>query len=399
MTGPATDPGAARSVLVIARRAVRDRLRDRRVLAGTGALAVLLATVLTLHAVAFTGPGPLRVGLTGQAIGLMDELPADAATLGVTITTSQVPDPGTGTAQLAAGDLDVLVSGSRAALHVTVEQQLDPTLRATLNALVRQQVLDAQIAQLGLKPSDVLGRVNQAQISVTQLRAADPGRAGAVGVALVTATLLAAALALAGAVAARGVADDKRHRTAEALLTAVRPRRLLFGDLAGVGTVGAVQVVALGVLGIVLSLFTGLTGAVGRELVAVGSGLLWFVVGFALYGTAMAAAAALTVTRAELRSVLWAGGAGVVVAYALGVALLAADPGGVGTAVLSVLPPFAPIIMPGRMIVGAANGWQVLVALVLALAAAAALAWLGGRAYAAGMPRTARRTTLRDALG
>ena len=41
---------------------------------------------------------------------------------------------------------------------------------------------------------------------------------------------------------------------------------------------------------------------------------------------------------------------------------------------LSVLPPFAPILLPGRLAVGVATSWQLVLAVVLALALAAGLA-------------------------
>lgn len=398
MTGPTTDPGQARSVVLVGRREFRTRLRSRPVVACGLALAIALGGFLVLRATAFADPDPVRVGLTGQAISLQDELPKDTANLGVAITVDQVPGAADGLARLGDGQLDVLVSGSRAALHVTVERALDPRLRATLDSLVRQQVLDAQLAQLGLRPADVLARVNQAGISVTQLGSDDPNRDQRIAVGLITATLLAVALALFGALAARGVGADKERRTAEALRTIVRPRRLLLGQLLGIGAAGAVTLLGVGIFGVLAATVLGGTAVPGAEFTALGAGVLWFAVGFGLYGTVFAACAALVARPAQLRSVVLALGGAITAVFAVSFALLATDPGGPAAAVLSVLPPFAPILLAGRMAAGVAPGWQVLLALVLALGSLAALGWFGGRVYVVAMPRTAGRVRLREAL-
>jgi ABC-2 type transport system permease protein len=49
--------------------------------------------------------------------------------------------------------------------------------------------------------------------------------------------------------------------------------------------------------------------------------------------------------------------------------------------VLSVLPPFAPILLPAALAAGVAAGWQVLVGCVLTVLAAGALAWWAAQTY------------------
>ncbi len=54
--------------------------------------------------------------------------------------------------------------------------------------------------------------------------------------------------------------------------------------------------------------------------------------------------------------------------------------------------------MPGRMAIGAAPAWQVVLAVVLALGAAVGVVWVGGKVYANAVLRTGARVRLRDAL-
>jgi ABC-2 type transport system permease protein len=63
--------------------------------------------------------------------------------------------------------------------------------------------------------------------------------------------------------------------------------------------------------------------------------------------------------------------------------------------VLSFVPPSAPMVMPVRMIAGNAAAWEVLAAIAITLAAAAALIALAARVYGAAVLRTGSRVSLR----
>ncbi|HEX4722497.1 MAG TPA: ABC transporter permease [Pseudonocardiaceae bacterium] len=349
-------------VVLVARREFRSRVWSKPVLGCSVLVAVLLVTFLFLQAFVFGSEHPIRIGLAGQAIGLAEGLPQETASLGLTVAVSQVDSVADGVAQVKAGELDVLVSGARAALHVTVDNQLDPQLRTTLNGLVRQQVLDAQIAQLGARPQDVLSRVDQAQISLTQLNVTDPERVQRVAIGVVVGLLVTLALAGAAALATAAAVAGRRDGTEEVVLTVLRPRRLLLANLAGPGVTGLVHLVAVGVLGVVVALATGVVTLPGSLLAGFGTGLLWYVLGVAVVGT-------ICTTR---RTAMWLL-AGLIVVFVLSTILLTADPGGTATAVLSVLPPFAPVLLPGRLVVGVASAWQVPLAVGLTLVLLAGL--------------------------
>jgi ABC-2 type transport system permease protein len=367
-----------RSVWLVARRVYGSLVRARLVLVCTAIVAVLLLVFLVLQGFVFTPSRSLRVGLAGQAISLQQGLPQQMSALGVAVSAVPVDTVDHGVAQVRGGQLDVLVYGSRSALRVTVEKELDPRLRATLDGQVRQQILDAQLAQLGAKPDDVLGKIDQAQISVTQLDATDPNTGQRAEVGIVTSLLVTGALMLFAGLAARRLAEDIVLGAGEALLTVLRPRRLLAGNLGGVGLAGLVHVTAVGVLGVVLAVLFGVTAVPSALLVGLFGGLLWFVLGYALYGTL---AAALTGRFTRWHTVPFVLAATLAIVVVPTVVLLAGDPGGTTTAVLSVLPPFAPVLMPGRMAAGTASGWQVLLAVVVTLTATGALAWPAARTY------------------
>lgn len=374
-----------RSVWLVARREYGSRARSRLVVTATATVTVLLVVFLVLQAYVFDASRVLRIGLAGQAISLQQALPQEMAALGVAVSVVPLDTVDEGVAQVRGRQLDVLVYGATSALRVTVDNQLDPRLRATLNGQVRQQILDAQIAQLGAKPDDVLAKVDQAQISVRQLNATDPNIGQRREVGVVTSLLVAAALALFAGLAAWRVGEDTDRGTGEALLPVLRPQRLLAGSLGGVGLAGLVHLAVVGVLGVILAVLLGVSTVPSAVLVGLFGGLLWFVLGYGLYGTLGAVLASGAIER---RAVLLALAGGLVIVLVIAVVLLAADPAGGATAVLSVLPPFAPVVMPGRMAVGTAPGWQVLIAAVLTVAAAGGLAWLAGRVYPGALLRS-----------
>jgi ABC-2 type transport system permease protein len=370
-------PRPARSVWLVARREFGARVRSRPALATTALVAVLLIAFLLLQTYVFDQSRTLRIGVAGQAISLQEVLPQQMMALGVPVDVHAVDSVAAGLRQVRNGQLDVVVYGARSALHVTVDNQLDPRLRATLNGQVRQQILEAQIAQLGARPDDVLSKVNQVAISVTQLNATDPNIGQRVAVGVLTALLLAWSLLVFPALAARRVADDAAGGIAEALLPVLRPRRLLAGGLAGTGLAGLVHVAVIGVLGTVVAMLFRVASVPASVLIALVAGLVGYVLGYAVYGTL---ACALT-SLADRRRVQLGVGVLVVAVLVVSLVLLAADPRGSATAVLSVLPPFAPVLLPGRLAVGVGTGWQILLAVALALVTIGGLAWFAGRVY------------------
>ena len=64
---------------------------------------------------------------------------------------------------------------------------------------------------------------------------------------------------------------------------------------------------------------------------------------------------------------------------------------------LSMLPPFAPVMMPARMATGDAQSWQVVVAVLLMLAAIAGMNALAARIYSNSVLRIGSRVRLADA--
>jgi ABC-2 type transport system permease protein len=390
---------ASRTVWLIARRELNTRLRTKSFLIGTAiSLAVLIGFVL-MQSTLFAGESTSRVGLSGQATSIAARLTAEAEAARFTVRTSTVDDLAKGEAMVAEGDLDVLVSGAPSALRVLVRENLDEDLRKALNTLVQEQVLRAQLAAVeDLDPDQVLATVADATVDVRALGPSDPNHDQRLAVALVIVAMLYMALLLYGTMVAQGVVEEKSSRVVEILLATVRPWQLLLGKVLGLGLVGLTQFALIGTVGLVLATVTDVLTIAGAATSTLIWGLVWYLLGFLFYATVFASAGSLVSRQEETQAVLLPVTMVLVLAFVLGFGLLSRAPGGTATTVLSLLPPFAPILMPGRIALDAVSGWQIGLAMALTLLSVAALAWLGGRIYAGAALRTGSRLKLRDAL-
>ncbi|WP_447005467.1 ABC transporter permease [Saccharothrix isguenensis] len=387
-----------RAVFLVARREFLGKVRTKSFLWGTLVIVAVMAGYVLLQAVLFDDAGRDRVALSGQATVLAEPLKQTARSFGREVETVDAPDAAAAEERVRSGELDALVTGAPDALRVVVKESLSDELRNAIDLIVKQQVLDAQLAEAGLDPAVVARNVERAGVDVVALEPEDDRKGQRLAIGLVIAALLYYSLLVYGTMVAQGVVEEKSSRVVEILLATLRPWQLLLGKVFGLGAVGLLQLLLIGGIGLVLSSVSGVIDVAGVAGGALATGLLWYLLGFFLYATIFAAAASLVSRQEELQSVLTPISMSIVVAFVLGINLMITDPTGTTVTVLSLLPPFAPILMPGRMAMGVAPPWQVVLAIVLALAAVAVITWLAGRVYSNAVLRTGARVRLRDAL-
>jgi ABC-2 type transport system permease protein len=75
-----------------------------------------------------------------------------------------------------------------------------------------------------------------------------------------------------------------------------------------------------------------------------------------------------------------------------------ANPSGGLATITSFVPGLSPLVMPVRIAAGEAPWWQIVLSVVLMLAAIAAVVRFGGRIYAGALLRTGGKVKLREAL-
>ncbi|HEV7908177.1 MAG TPA: ABC transporter permease [Pseudonocardiaceae bacterium] len=388
----------SRAVMLVARREFLSRVRAKSFLIGTLVIIAVLAGYLLLQTVLFDRASRSTVALSGQATVLADPLRTTANSFGREVDTRDVTDLQAAEAQVRAGDLDALITGAPDALRVVVKDQINDSLRNALDVLVKQQALNAQLAEAGLDPAAVAKNTERAKVDVVALQPDNSQRGQRLVVGLVVAALLYYSLLVYGTMVAQGVVEEKSSRVVEILLAAIRPWQLLLGKVIGLGAVGLLQLMIIGGVGLTVASTTGVIDVTSVAGGALATGVLWYLLGFFLYATVYAAAASLVSRQEELQSVVTPINMTIIVAFVIGINLMIQNPSNSTVTVLSLLPPFAPILMPGRIAVGVATGWQVALAVVLAIVAVAVMTWLGGKVYSNAVLRTGARVKLRDAL-
>lgn len=387
----------ATAVRLVAQRELNTRLRTRGFVIGTALILVIMVGYLALQATLFSDENRTEVGLTGQAAAIAEPLKAGAKQLGVEVETTRVTNPDAGRTKVGADELDVLVSGNPANLQATVKSELDDQVRALLSQISQQEVLDAKLVEAGARPGEVMAEVRSVQVAVDTIEPPKPQEGQRIVVALVMMFLLYMGITTYGSLVAQGIVEEKSSRVVEILLATVRPWHLLLGKVIGLGLVGLVQLLILGVAGLVMATTSGVLTISGVATETLLWGLLWYVLGFFLYATVFAGAGSLVSRQEDMQTVLTPVTLVLLIGFLAGFTVIQ-QPEGTTAVVLSLIPLLSPILMPSRIASGAASWLEVSAALVLTLAAIAALTWLGARVYQRAILRTGSRIRLKDAL-
>lgn len=395
---PSDSVSPVTAIRLVAARELNTRLRTKSFTIGTAAILVALAGFMVLQATLFSNATTSKIGLAGQSTSIAQPLQAQAEQLGLTIETSTVPGQQQARELVASGELDAVVSGSPAEPQVLVKSELDDQVRGLLTGIAQSQVLTAKLADAGMNPAEVLADVQQTRIAVTPIDAPDPERDQRMVIGLIIVVLMFISIMTYGSLVAQGVVEEKSSRVVEILLSTVRPWHLMLGKVVGLGLVGLVQLLIVAVAGLIMATATGVLTVSG---VATGTllwGVLWYVLGFFLYATVFAGAGSLVSRQEEVQSVVTPVTMVLVIGYVVGLNLLLQDPESTATTVLSMIPVLSPILMPGRIAIGVAAGWQVALALALTIGTIALFTWIGGTVYRNAVLRTGSRMKLAEAL-
>jgi ABC-2 type transport system permease protein len=387
---------AVHTVLLIVRREFLTRVRSRFFLIGTVVLMVLLAGYIVIQAeVINKGTTTVKVGFVGASQVLAKPLAASSRG-GVTIQTQAVQSVRSGEDQVRSGDLDALVSGDPAAPEVEVKDLLDPTVATTLTGLVQTIVFEQALAGSGVDPAVIEAKVAAARFHLVALdpNAAQQNQRSVVGIFV--AALLYIALQVYGQFVTQGVIEEKANRIIEIILSTVRPRQLLFGKVVGIGLVGFIQLILVGAVALITVMKTHAITVPALGVTAVLGGLMWFVLGFLFYALIYAAAGSM-ITRQEDAAAVTVPITFLLVGTYLVFFWVVANPGNPIGIALSVLPPFAPVLMPARMATGDAQAWQVVLAVALMVAAIIGMNRLAARIYANSVLRVGSRVAWRQA--
>jgi ABC-2 type transport system permease protein len=171
------------------------------------------------------------------------------------------------------------------------------------------------------------------------------------------------------------VSSEKENRTMEILMVSISPRQMLVGKVAALGAAGLVQtIVWVGTAYLMINL-GGTTLALPEGFSIPVSILFWGVVfyllGYAVYGSLMAGVGALTPRLKEAGQASFVILSPLLIGYIVGLlAPMAGDTEAVLPVVLSIVPLTAPVLMMMRLTDGSVPLWQLLLSAALMLGTA-----------------------------
>jgi ABC-2 type transport system permease protein len=394
-------PASSRQVIgMVARRELRTRLRSKAFrIATLISVLILVALALISKLVAGHSSAAFDVGLTPSTAPLAQPLLATAKLVDVQVNTHTVGDEATGRAEVRDGTLDALLVGDGSRVDVVVKKELDSALQGTLHALAGNLALDQQITSLGGNPSSVGAAIAGANVSVDTLEpATKKSNSAQIAVGIIAGILIFISLNMSGQLVAQGVVEEKSSRVVELLLATVRPSQLMAGKVLGIGLVGLTQVLTIAVAGVLVGLGVGtLHLAVSAAASTIIWVIVWFVLGFSAYALAFAAVGALVSRQEDVASTVTPVLMFLIIGYVLGISVLPSSPNSSFMAVLSMIPLFAPTMMPMRIAMTGVPAWQLVVAVGGMLVLIPLLVWVSGRIYRNAVVRSGARVRLADA--
>ncbi|HRE01528.1 MAG TPA: ABC transporter permease [Ilumatobacteraceae bacterium] len=379
-------------------REIRQRLTSRSFAVTTVLLCVGIIGAGVLHR-ALSGddsPEKYDVAVIGTAPdGFPYGLGVAAHAVGIEVTVDPIDDRAVAERSIRDGDVDVAIDAHRA--EILAKDTVPDELAVAVDVAWRSARSHAAAVEAGLDANQITAIVSPAPLTAVALEPdadADDGVGMVVGFAM--AILLFISINAFGGAVLTGVVEEKTTGVVEVLLAHLRAHQLLTGKVLGIGAVALVQLTAAVGAGLVALRIAG-TAVPAAVWVSLPATLLWFVFGFVLYSTLFALAGS-CVSRQEDAQGAAAPISIVFTAAYLTVFVLGAVPASTATRIVSVLPPFAPLLMPLRIAVGAASVVEIVVAAVALIGATVGMLRLAGAVYGATLLHRGSRLSWKQAL-
>jgi ABC-2 type transport system permease protein len=170
------------------------------------------------------------------------------------------------------------------------------------------------------------------------------------------------------------VATEKQNRVMEVLMLSVSPRQILTGKIVGLGLTGLLQTIIYTGISYTLLRISGRTSSVAAGIdlppTILWWGVVFFLAGYAIYASLMAAVGALVPNLREASQATFIVIFPMIIPLLLMSALIE-EPNGVVSLVLSLFPLTAPVAMMTRLAAVSIPLWQPLLAIGLCLLTAA----------------------------
>ncbi len=336
---------------------------------------------------------PVRIGLVGlQPDGAADAVIALADLEGTEVEFEELADREEAETAVTDGDLDAAVIDGSTVLM----ERAEPRIVTLLTPAYGQARLVLALTEAGLGPEEAATTLNEAtELAVVELEA-DPDADRREGMAFATVILLFVAVQLSGAYILFGVFEEKSSKVVELVLSSISARDLLAGKILGVGALGLLQVIVLASSAVAASALFGSPVLSTITPSLLGTSVIWFLLGYLLYGATFAAGASLAPRQEDAQSTLAPVSIVMLLSY-VAATFTASSPDSTAARVLGWIPFVSPFAMPGRIATGEALWWEVVGAMILTALTTALVIRGAARIYVRSVIHTDRTLTWREA--
>lgn len=392
---------AERPTTLVALREIREATRAMSFRVTLILSAVALAAIIVIANLGSDGDDAERIVVAGpDAATRVEPIGQLGVAIGIDLDVTTAPDDDAATAAVADGDADVAISAD--GTRLTTEEELDLTdgsnLTTVVNVLRADLALENGLRAAGLSPEEAAAvrATPPPAVEALQTEPADDVDSSRVATATITNILLFLLLQTYGQWVVTAVTREKASRVVEVLLAVIRPRQLLVGKVIGIGTVALIHAAVLIAVALVTTRVMDVDVATGIAPADLLLAATWFVLGYALYCGAYAAAGSLVSRVEDAQTVAFP----IMLPLLFGYIVSFSVAGGASTLVwvLAFIPPTAVVAMPTLYAVGEAPLWAVAVSMALTVAAIVAVGLLAARIYERSVLHSGRKLSWREAL-
>jgi ABC-2 type transport system permease protein len=386
-----------RTIRLVALREIAERGRTKGFWGSLLLTVGLIVAAVIVPAVLFADDDTLRIGIVEPApIGLAATMVATGSAFDTTVETTTFPDVEAARAAVGADEVAGAVAVAEGSQpELIVKANPDQRVQAIVTASVASARLAALAAEHGIPPTDLAAIATPPTIS--SLEEQDPRNDSAFLIANIGVILLFVSIFSFGYWVLSGVVEEKQSRVVEVVLSTVRPRELLIGKVLGIGILGLVQLVVMVAVGVIAARLTGAFELPETTGPMVGTTLLWYIIGYAIYATAFGVLGALASRMEDASNVTAPVSLVATGGYLIGIFVVTSDPDGLAATLATFFPPFAPMVVPFRVAMGGIGPIEFAASIVVALLALWAMFVIGGRVYRGAVLKVGGQIKLRDA--
>ncbi|HEY4633895.1 MAG TPA: ABC transporter permease [Candidatus Limnocylindrales bacterium] len=388
-----------RSIWLVAKREILERGRSRGFILSVFFTTVLVVGSFVVPALLFGEEEATRVGVVQPApAGLASAVAATAAQFEREVVVTDYPDDSAADAALEAGDVDIVVDVAAdlsAPGALRFAEETDQATAQMVSAAIIGLRVNELLGAAGVDPGDLAAASSPPTISALDPQTEDDQ--AKFFVANIGAVLILVGIFSFGFTVLTGVVEEKQSRVVEVVLSTVRARDLLMGKVLGIGILGIVQLAVFVVAALMAASFTDrltLPSTTPETVALLG---IWFVLGYALYSTALGFLGALASRMEEASNASTPVTMIAMVSYFVAIFAVIDDPSGIVAVVATYLPPSAPFVVPLRAAFDAIGPVEIVSSVVVTIIGTYVLFVIGARVYAGAVLQTAGRMKIRDA--